>query len=228
MKPQKNNLELKMYEFLGIKKFRNAIVNILYIACIPIYKISNIPKEEMKKIFLNTPGNYFMKKGNGLNDLKNFKKFIWFNAIIHVIALILTATVLYINPVFNTIFVILNLYCIMLQRYNYIRINKTIRKHKIFEENKICKIKTELKEKDNLLKEYIYTFGLVGKNKKIKTIDQLLENASLERLKQIKIILEDISNKEKIYEKYPNLIYSSTIFEEKNKNYCLKISRNKQ
>ena len=140
----------------------------------------------------------------------------------------LTLTVLHTNIFVNITFVILNLYCVMLQRYNYIRINQVIKKHKSFEENKIKLIKTELKEKDGLLKEHVYTLKCIGKKKEIKTLDELLENASLERLKQIKTILEDIKEQEKEYDFCPGLIHSSTFFEEKNKNYCLTISRSKQ
>lgn len=226
MKEKNNNLELKIYEKLGVKKFKELLIKLIYFLAYPIFILSKIPKEQRKKIFYNSPSNYFMKKGNGLQDLKDFKKMLYLNSSIHVIALIFP--IINFNGLFELFFILLNLYCIMLQRYNYIRINQTINKHKLFQENKIKLIKNEIKEKDSLLKEHTYSFGIIGKKQKEKTLDELLENASLERLKQIKILLENMSQQEKLYYYCPNLIYSSTYFEEKNKNYCLRISRSKQ
>ena len=207
MKKKNKNLELKIYEILGVKIFRKLVMKLLYFCAYPYFILLKIPKEKRKKILYNTPSNYFMKKGNALQDLKDFKKQLYFNAGIHIIVLIIILTILYTNIFVDIPFIILNLYCIMLQRYNYIRINQVINKHKIFEKNKIKLIKTELKEKDSLLKEHVYILECIGKKKEIKTLDELLENAPIERLRQIKKLLEDISEQEKKYDFCPDLIY---------------------
>ena len=63
--------------------------------------------------------------------------------------------------------IVLNIYCIMLQRYNTIRINKTIRKYESLEQKKKAKICNELMAEkqitDNLTHEII-------KNKQVRPI----------------------------------------------------------
>lgn len=86
-----------------------------------------------------------MKKGNGLKDLKDFKKCLYFNSGIHICVLIICIINLFIRSFIIQIpFIILNLYCLMLQRYNYIRINNIIKKYEDIENKKINNIKDEI------------------------------------------------------------------------------------
>lgn len=131
-----------------------------------------------------------MKKGNGLKDLKSFKKWLYINAGIHIYALIpcirglLTGTVIIEIP-----FIILNLYCIMLQRYNYIRIDNTIKKYEKIEQKKINYIKEEIKEniEDPRISSYTYK---KKSNISYETIDSMLNNLSLKNLKILKNLIE--------------------------------------
>lgn len=215
MKEKNNNLELKIYEKLGVRKFRNILIKFFYLIIYPPFILVKMPKNERKNFFYNVPGNYFMKKGNGLQDLKDFKKYIYFNSSIHIIG--------FINSIFSIIggnfitgifWLLLNSYCVMLQRYNYIRINNTIKKFEEIENKKIDKIKEDIKE--NLDKSFVSMYKI--KRNTIEehntTLDNLLDNLSLKTLKLLR-------NQIKTYQIY-NSKHLCVTFEENNKNYNLK------
>ena len=86
----------------------------------------------------------------------------------------------------------INLYCIMLQRYNGIRINQLIEKMTPRYERQKDAIKEELRKEDSLLKEH--TFKIVDRNKKEKklTIDEIINTASLSQLTEYRKKLEYI------------------------------------
>ena len=86
MNKKEKNIELKIYEWLGIKTFRKIVFKLLYIGVIPF--TFRITKEERWNLIHNTPSNYTMKKGNGIQDLKDFKKELFFNTSIHIVPLI--------------------------------------------------------------------------------------------------------------------------------------------
>lgn len=205
------NLELKIYEKLGIKKFRNVLMKTVYLLFLPFFIIFKVPKEKRKDTFHNSQMNYFMKKGNGLKDLKDFKKWLYVNAGIHVYALLicikglLTGTFIIEIP-----FIILNLYCIILQRYNYIRIDNTIKKYEDIEKKKICSIKKTIK--DNIEETHISIYSPKKKiNESDKTLDSMLDNLSLKNLKELKNLIQ---TKQIFNSKY---LYAT--FEEKNESY---------
>ena len=86
----------------------------------------------------------------------------------------------------------INLYCIMLQRYNGIRINQLIEKMTPRYERQKDAIKEELRKEDSLLKEH--TFKIVDRNKKEKklTFDEIINTASLSQLTEYRKKLEYI------------------------------------
>lgn len=188
---KKKNIELRIYESLGIKTFRKMLFKLVYILIIPItYKMT---REERYSFIYNTPSNYVMKKGYNLQVLRDFKKLLLFNASVHIYSL-LASIPNYISiikgtiPLFDTIITFLvttiNIYCIMLQRYNQIRINQVIKKYESKEKIKKNELTEELIKEDSLLLDH--TYKIVNKNDKEKTItfEELLENATYEQLKQ--------------------------------------------
>lgn len=204
MKNTNNNLELKIYEKLGVKKFRNIIVKILYYIAILPSIFTKKSKEELEKNFYNTPSNYFMKKGNGISDLKDFKKFLYINSAIHILALIPCITGLLAGGfIIDIPLIIFNLYCIMLQRYNYIRIDSVIKKHENEENKQKEKLKEIIKENTDEQKIIHYTSfkGLSTQyvDKKID-LDEFLNLISLNDLKRLKNNLIKLQNIE-----YPTL-----------------------
>ncbi len=83
-------------------------------------------------------GNYYLKRLD-LNSVKDFKKALLFNGIIHIIGslcgLPAIITILKNNSAYSLplsfliIFPFLvNVYCVMLQRYNWLRIKKVLKK----------------------------------------------------------------------------------------------------
>lgn len=201
---KKKNIELKIYELLGIKTFKKMAFSFRNLLSIPSTK--KMTKEEKNNFLYNTPSNYIMKKGNGFQDLKDFKKMLRLNALTHILGsitciffLVFSVIDVFINPIsiisiasiiIQLVFFIVNLYCVMLQRYNWIRINKTIKRMKPREEKKKNELKAELQKTDTYLAEHSYK---IVKNKKIEkdiSLEELMENASLRQLKQYRDYLE--------------------------------------
>ena len=169
------NLEMKIYEKLGIKKFKNLVLNL-----------------EKKVIGNKTPKgtNYHLDQGHGLKDLKNFKLALLFNGGFHTYSFIMCIVtildsmmpILLYPPLIAAMTI--NTYCVMLQRYNWIRINKTIKKNEPLEERKKEKIKQELQEQEDKLLPHTYKRIKNYKRTKEVSFDELIENASLEDLKR--------------------------------------------
>ena len=67
-----NSLEIKIYELLGIKKFKKMVLSLIDIIHCPFILFMN--EEKKKKYTNNYYDNYRMKKGHGLQDLRDFKK----------------------------------------------------------------------------------------------------------------------------------------------------------
>ena len=110
-------IETKVYELLGVKLFKKAT-----------FKLEEIihRKDKGKNI------NYHIKNSYSIESVNDFKKFLYYNGTIHVknvivgSAILLTLILFFNNPIAIvpiSILTIKDLYCIMLQRYNWIKIN---------------------------------------------------------------------------------------------------------
>lgn len=183
------NIELRIYELLGIKIFRKMAF------C--LYKILGFPftifmSKENRKNFYNAPNNYNMKKGHGIKDLKDFKKWLLFNAGIHVYGLFsCTFTLMMGSILVSTIIAaVINAYCIMLQRYNHIRINQTIEKWKLREKKQKDAILKEMEQENVISNNFVHK--IVDKRDKEVTItfEEFLQKATLSQLKDYKEILQ--------------------------------------
>lgn len=131
-------IEIKIYKFLGIEKFKRLV-----------FKLENFihRNDNMKNI------NYHVINSNSISSVENFKKYLYNNGKIHVrslingVIIIGITLILGINPLILTflgLLMIKDIYCIMLQRFNWIKIKEFQRKLKEKEERKI------IKEKENL------------------------------------------------------------------------------
>ena len=184
MKKNKN-LEMKIYELLGVKIFRKMAFTLAYIISLP--KKRKMTKEEWEN-YNNKTSNYNIGKVKDLDDVKKYKKQMYLNASIHTFGLFLCIVDLLLGGLdaFFIIMTLINVYCIMLQRYNIIRLNKVIKKFYPKYEHQKEEIKKELIENDKLLKEH--TYKIVKENKKEVTekeitFEELLNNSSLSELK---------------------------------------------
>ena len=124
------DLEIKIYEKLGVKYFKKITMLIYKVI---IKTICLLKKSQEKDDVIKYQTNYSIGAINSIDDLKRFKKNLYFNSSIHIIALIPCITALFIaTSIFTTInaiiCTIINIYCIILQRYNYIRLDNTISK----------------------------------------------------------------------------------------------------
>ena len=110
-------MESKIYEFLGVKYFKQLT-----------FKLEKLIHKKDK----GQNKNYHLK-GNGLEAIENFRKYLYYNGFIHVknsIALIIGLTVFVLTTRFNyylipfILLLIKDLYCVMLQRYNWIKLSE--------------------------------------------------------------------------------------------------------
>lgn len=240
MNKKEKNIELKIYELLGVKTFKKMLFKLVYIFIIPFTR--KMTKEERLNFIYNTPNNYIMKKGHGIQDLRDFKEELLFNAGIHIFALI-TCIPGFLNVIGGTatLFVTIttlfwvptNIYCIMLQRYNHIRINQVIKKGEPREEAKKNKLKEELIKEDSLLNEH--TYKVVNKHEKEKniTFEELLETATYEQLKQYRDYLSYFKKADQMMEKLQGYYTSDeqpsvSVPLQKNKTLKLELKPRKQ
>ncbi len=244
MNKKKKNIELKIYELLGIKTFRKMlfklVYKLVYILIIPITR--EMTKEERYNLIYNVPANYKMKKGHGIQDLRDFKKKLLFNAGMHIFSLIMCipcflkiigSTASISTTIITLFFVTTNIYCIMLQRYNHIRINQVIKKGEPREEAKKNKLKEELIKEDSLLSEH--TYKVVNKCEKEKniTFEELLETDTYEQLRQYRDYLSYFKKVDQMLEEQqshytPDEQLSISVPLQKNKTLKLELKPRKQ
>lgn len=194
---KKNNIEMKIYELLGVKIFRKMAFGLRDTFFFPF--TFWMGKERRKELLYNTASNYIMKKGHGLQDLRDFKKELRLNAGIHIVALItclpnflrvIGGVVSLSTTISNLTSIGINIYCIMLQRYNYIRINQVLKKGEAIEKRQKDAICAEIKEENQMYNDLTYKI-LNKKDKEITiTFEDFLQTATLQQLKDYKESLE--------------------------------------
>lgn len=147
------NLEKRFYEIIGIRTFKKMAFALVKFLSLPILLCLS---EDERHIFLNAPSNYNMKKGHGIKDLKDFKKMLLFNATIHTwglykcipgMKMVFMGSFTVAESILMVIPTLINLYCVMLQRYNLIRIHEAEEKHERYQELKKKRQKKLAEEK---------------------------------------------------------------------------------
>lgn len=186
-----NNIEMKIYELLGVKVFRKMAFGLRDILAFPL--TIKMSKEERKDFLYHTASNYNLGKVKSLEDIKKFKKQLFINAGIHVWALsvclpsflkVVGGTASLSTTIINLTCIGINLYCIMLQRYNGIRINQLIEKMTPRYERQKDTIKEELRKDDSLLLDHTYKIVDKRERETSITFEGLIANANIEQLKQ--------------------------------------------
>ena len=225
-KKRREKIELKIYQFLGVKQFRALTFK--------LEKLVHIKDKKQNHNYHINPDSGKSLINCTIDEMEDFKKKLYYNGSIHVknlIFLTIASLIILIVPSFNKYLLILNLilaikdaYCVMLQRYNCIRINSVIetkrkRMNRAVDRrsNEILKLRnkqmTSNNENENDMLKYI---GLmVDKNdpKLLDTIIKLInvldrkDNAIFDKndLEELIIIREillhsknDMENKKKI------------------------------
>lgn len=120
-------MEMEFYKKIGVLQWKKFVLWLMS---------KRIRNPEKRK-----GGNYYLERID-LNSVRDFKGTLWYNGVIHafgaicgIIAIIDIIGWIRINNIFsivmliiNIIFFIVNLYCVMLQRYNWLRIKKVLNK----------------------------------------------------------------------------------------------------
>ncbi len=180
---KKNNIELRIYELLGVKVVQKIVlVNAKYIL------------HAMKGN--ETPGNYFIGKLT-YENMNVYKKGIFANSAIHVLGALLCIAKLF--PVVSTAYIvgaILNLYLVMLQRYNYIKLKRVMNTIKPRYERRREELKNDILETDSKIKEHEYSVMTSKDNEKVIDIDTIINKSSLDDLKKMSKFLKNFKEKE--------------------------------
>lgn len=135
-------IEMKIYELLGVKQFKKATFILEKI----VHR-----KDKGKNI------NYHIKNSFNIESVKEFKKFLYYNGTIHVKNIIIKSVFLIVPLILikNQIMVIVMLlsmikdtYCVMLQRYNWLKLNDFEEKLIVRENKRIFKKTEEIDSKE--------------------------------------------------------------------------------
>ena len=147
---KKEEIEVKIYKKIGIEKFKK----------LTLYLEKKIHKKDKGQNI-----NYHPKKLTK-GSIKKFRKFFYYNGFIHSrnlifgVPLLIVMIIFKLNPIFITflsLWLLKDAYCVMLQRYNWIETNETLKRivsieqEKIEDRKKDCnieKLKEILKEKN--------------------------------------------------------------------------------
>lgn len=116
-------MEMRFYEKIGIRQCKKFV----------LWLMSKLIPNRDKSI-----GTNYYLGGFNLQAIKKYKKWLWINAMLHVtlaispllqiISNIISNNIISLSMLSAIIFLVLNLYCIMLQRYNWLRIKKVLEK----------------------------------------------------------------------------------------------------
>ena len=147
---KREKIEVKIYKKIGIEKFKK----------LTLYLEKKIHKKDKGQNI-----NYHPKKLTK-GSIKKFRKFFYYNGFIHSrnlifgVPLLIVMIIFKLNPIFITflsLWLLKDAYCVMLQRYNWIETNETLKRivsieqEKIEDRKKDCnieKLKEILKEKN--------------------------------------------------------------------------------
>lgn len=234
MNKKGKNIELKIYELLGIKIFRKMAFGLRDISALAL----KMSKEERTDKPYNTASTYNIGKIDSLEDIKKFKKNLFINAGIHLWALSLcliggTASLPIPITIINLIGIGINLYCIMLQRYNCVRINQLIKKMTPRYEKQKESIKEELRKDDLLFKDHTYKIVDKKERETSITLEDLIATATIEQLKQYRDHLSYFKEKKQMMEEQPSYYTSDeqpsiSVPLQKNKTLKLELKLRKQ
>ncbi len=114
-------MEIRFYEIIGIKKFKKILISIILL----FFHDRNILKGS----------NYYIESLT-ISGLKSFSKKLMFNVFNHIIGFVVSVIFIitdknYFNKVILFFIIVFNVYCVLLQRYNYLRMQKILKRYAI-------------------------------------------------------------------------------------------------
>ena len=191
---KREEMEMKLYECLGVRQFQNLVFK--------LEKVIHF-KDKGKNI------NYHVKSGS-IDELKEFQKYLYFNGFIHVRNNIGLVAFTIVQQMFFSDWFLLytipsmlkNTYCVMLQRYNYLRINKVIEGKQKVLDRKVEKKKQEfIQENKEAIKKIKRNKQSLEQIQSLKKFlqgeeDVVLDESSLEMLTLIRNFVSDSKEKD--------------------------------
>lgn len=124
----------------------------------------NLPKEEAKEYLYHTASNYNLGTRTNLKELENYKKEILYNAIVHTVPFLISIGGCFFEfgcnlPLAYTFlgFSIAHFYCVMLQRYNWIRVDEVLKQAKKIENNRKISVSNSKENQIQKTKDRNYT-----------------------------------------------------------------------
>lgn len=142
---KKEKIEVKIYKKIGIEKFKK----------LTLYLEKKIHKKDKGQNI-----NYHPKKLTK-GSIKKFRKFFYYNGFIHSrnlifgVPLLIVMIIFKLNPIFITflsLWLLKDAYCVMLQRYNWIKLSE---KERLIKEKQDIKIVNNCRQYGNELVERI-------------------------------------------------------------------------
>lgn len=183
-----NKIELHTYEILGVKLFRRAIL--LF--------------ERIKHHKDGGQNENYHIKGRSIVSLRSFSGYLLYNTMFHIVSILMTifyfaiARSFHLNYLWIDIFmcaiVVFNLYCIMLQRYNYLKIKSYISKADAKRDKRIQAVLNRLSlflaEKGN--DEFCGEYALIQKlfNSMVTGAECILDSNCAETLNRLAAVAE--------------------------------------
>lgn len=235
---KREKVEMKIYESLGVKKFRKMAFCLRDILCFPLKLF--VKKEERKDYFYNMSSNYNIGRDKSLEKIKAFKGQLLFNSLFHLGCLLficlpdsikigLGDVNLYQNIVYY-LTICINSYCIMLQRYNEIRIDDVIERMAPKYEKQKENIKKDIKESDDKMLDHFYKIIDKKESEKNINLDEIIENASIEELKKYRYYIKKFQESDQLLQKIgyydDNKIVNMSVPITRNKTLVLELNPN--
>lgn len=183
------NKEMKLYEKLGVREFRWLAFSLRKVF---LYPFTIGMSEAERRNFFNSPDNYNMGYTRNIKEIGAYKKNLFLNAGIHVFSLLYCIKGFIDYPYLITVPLLalpiaINIYCLMLQKYNYIRIKQFTERIKSRNE------KVNQPEETEPQKEIVASKN--ASNKRLNTIKELKQHRnyleSLRRANQAQTVTKE-------------------------------------
>ena len=121
-------MEKRIYEALGVKQWKKFL---LWMATHYQRVVCSITGKDLSS---TARGGVYLLSQVSVSGAKDFRKMIWMHTVVHtagiisglVLAIIFIVMHLHIWLLPVIVYVVFNIYCVMLQRYNYLRIRRVL------------------------------------------------------------------------------------------------------
>lgn len=194
-------VEKTLYTVLGVTLFKKAVGFV----CKAFNKINKKHNEDYFNVFTGLDKNYHIKDIKDYERLSETKSVVFYNGLINFLGLLATSIVCITNfGVLPLSITLVNLYSLMLHRYNVLEINEKLDEAKPLYNNYVSDLKSKLTMETNLLGKDKCLVIENSKKSEEKDIYSALSQMNLNELRQYKAYIENYKRK-KIISNYANV-----------------------